>query len=121
MLWTAVVYNIFLKLKNFQTDILVHRRMQDSMVPGCYGVLNDEIKWKLAKKQADLTVFALDPRGAHAPFAPPWICRCGPLLAIRMLLNAWTCIQNYILACLSIKSMFQVLNIGTYLDWIRYK
>ena len=26
-------------------------------------------------KQADLTVFALDPRGARAPFAP-WIRRC---------------------------------------------
>ena len=26
---------------------------------------------KLAKKQADLTVFALDPQDARAPFAPP--------------------------------------------------
>ena len=28
-----------------QTNVYcTHRRMQDSMVPGCYGVLNDEIK-----------------------------------------------------------------------------
>ena len=26
---------------------------------------------KISQKQADLTVFTLDPRGARAPFAPP--------------------------------------------------
>ena len=29
-------------------------------------------KIKNSQKQTDLTVFALDPRGAHAPFAPPF-------------------------------------------------
>ena len=28
---------------------------------------------KISPKQADLTVFALNPQGAHAPCAPPWI------------------------------------------------
>ena len=46
------------------------------MVPGCYRVLNDETRKKISQNQADLTAFALDPRGARAPFAPPWIRRC---------------------------------------------
>ena len=49
--------------------------MQAFMLTGCYGVLNNEIREKISQKQADLTVFALDPRGAHSPFAPPWIRR----------------------------------------------
>ena len=35
------------------------------------GVLNDESRLKISSKQADFTVFAPDPRGARAPFAPP--------------------------------------------------
>ena len=50
--------------------------MQDSMLPECYRLLNDEIRSKLAKKQADFTVFALDRWCTCAPFAPPWICWC---------------------------------------------
>ena len=48
-----------------------HWRMQDSMVPGCYGLQNEKKNDKIGPKQANLTVFALDPLGAHAPFAPP--------------------------------------------------
>ena len=40
---------------------------------------------KISQKQADLTVFALDPLGARTPFAPLWIRRCiSPVLAFKV-------------------------------------
>ena len=43
---------------------------------------------KISPKQADLTVFAVDPRGAHAPFTPPWICWCIRSLGLNLDLSS---------------------------------
>ena len=43
------------------------------MLPGCYAVVNDSVMKldKMSPKQADFTVFAVDPQGTRTPFAPP--------------------------------------------------
>ena len=60
-LWDVVLYNMWNLFR------YIHGRMQDSILPGCWMIKLD----KIDPKQADLTVFALDPWGAGDPFAPP--------------------------------------------------
>ena len=64
-----------LTFKLSQIDIIFHwlayaRIHAAGVVSGCYGVLNNEIRSKLAKNRLNFTVFALDPRGACTHFAP---------------------------------------------------
>ena len=51
---------------------VVHCCMQDSMLPGCYGVLNDEISYKLAQNRL-IWLFCLTPTGLRAlPLHPSY-------------------------------------------------
>ena len=102
VLWSVCwITNMSPKIKSTILSLLLEmekmkkvypRRIQDSMVPGCYGVLNDEI----SQKQADFTVFVLDPRGACTPFAPPgYACVYSLLLSkVRIVHWQWICTMS---------------------------
>ena len=57
--------------QNTTLILCFHWRMQDSILLACYGVLMVKLDPNYSQIQADFTVFALDPQGAHALFAPP--------------------------------------------------
>ena len=83
---------------NKQPLTLYSLGMHDSMLPGCYGGAEWLNQIKISQKQADFTIFALDPRGACAPFA-----LCTPPHMLVLLHSTQWKLQNFCYGTVRVK------------------